>query len=401
MEDSSDRAPLLPGNKRDSDINVGVQQPEVSSGNGLGTGNGASTKRRFRTIIVEPVIFLYYMAVNSSMPQLQQYLFSRFAQDGGLYDRNHTSNTSDTSVCYINASDPYFVLQQEIQATSAKWEMYFVIVTSVAAFISTILMGFLSDVIGRKYIMVLPPIGLFFRCALYMVVIQFHIDVRVLFLSAFVEGITGWFSTVNFVCFTYLADITTKESRTLRMAGMTFFYSISDACVSILSGYWIKQSGYFYPLILPLCLCLANIIYIIIAVPETLESSSSVQVRNLNPARVYRLIFGQKTSKRHIKLPALLFLALLFGLADEGHWAVETLFLLNAPLCWDSVMIGLYTTAREVIRSFSKVFSVFVLEKFMKDSYMLAVASFFYAASQVLQAFSVTTVMMFLGAYGQ
>ena len=93
-------------------------------------------------------------------------------------------------------------------------------------------------------------------------------------------------------------------------------------------------------------------------------------------------------------------LLLTYFIADLiSSSSVMTLFELNTPLCWSSVLIGYFGAASDVIKCIAMVVAAFVLKRWFSEKWLAVLGLFSCVCFDVYVVFVVLTLMMFFCKY--
>nr|KAG5699745.1 hypothetical protein BaRGS_014161 [Batillaria attramentaria] len=94
--------------------------------------------------------------------------------------------------------------------------------------VATILLGSMSDVIGRRPLIILSCLSSFVKQIVYDVIMKFDLDLTYCFVRNVVDGMSGSFCTLMLAGFAFTADLTPPEkTRTSAIAVVEFFLQIS------------------------------------------------------------------------------------------------------------------------------------------------------------------------------
>ena len=139
----------------------------------------------------------------------------------------------------------------------------------------------------------------------------------------------------------YVSDQSKPSNRRFRISAVEMVMFGGGIFGPIGYGYWIKESGYFYPGLITVGGGLINILYIIFFVPDTIRVNNSQrpQFCSLAPfKKAVRLFTHDNGTNRRWKLCYLYVAVLFVSLAYSDGFTSR--LELNPPLCWNSVTIG-------------------------------------------------------------
>ncbi|KAM4796842.1 proton-coupled folate transporter [Rhinophrynus dorsalis] len=366
----------------------GMVSPEVSV-------DGEDRPRARRCLpdnmTVEPVLFLSMFAMALQGPLSTQYLWDRLGADIG-YNGTRLQGCTNHS----GTTDP---LQRELETLTSHWSLYINLGGFLVGLFSVMLLGPWSDKVGRRPVLILPAIGLALQAAIYLLVMYQELHVGYFLLGRFISGITGDFNMILAGCFSYIADVTNRQSRTFRVAILEACLGIAGMVASIIGGHWRKAQGYINPFWLVFAVNLATAIYIYFCVQESVKEKK--QSRLFTPRHyqsVLRLFTVPGENNRRGKL---CLYALALFLVVTVHMGAKDLFViyeLSSPLCWDSDLIG-YGSAAEHLTYLSSLAGLRLFQLCLVDSWVAEMGFISNISGLVVISLAATTPLMFTG-YG-
>ena len=196
----------------------------------------------------------------------------------GIILADDTGNSS----CSTNHSDPNVIARNQVQQETTTWNTYLALAHFLPGLIAPVVIGSLGDVLGRRFILIMPIIGSILSNLVYLAVIYFDLSIYWLFLST-LEYFFGGFSVIFLGSFAYIADTVKPQDRSFRMtfidvAGISF-----GALANLGLGYWIKACNcYFDPLLFTLGGKVLCLLYTIFCVPETVKVGEGYHNRNIS-----------------------------------------------------------------------------------------------------------------------
>ena len=111
--------------------------------------------------------------------------------------------------------------------------------------INPYLLGPWSDRVGRKYPLCLSMFGLFLQCLAYCLFDYFSsVRAEVTMIGSLLSSVTGGSFVLLAASVGYISDITSIESRTLRISVAISFIGVGNFCGSFLSGVIYSKFGY-------------------------------------------------------------------------------------------------------------------------------------------------------------
>ncbi|KAG8450797.1 hypothetical protein GDO86_003205 [Hymenochirus boettgeri] len=343
-------------------------------------------------VTVEPVLFLSMFAMALQGPLTTQYLWERLSSDLGYNGTRIQGCTNNQS----SAGDP---LQQEVQSLTSHWSLYINLGGFIIGVFSVMLLGPWSDKVGRRPVLILPSIGLALQAAIYLIVMYQELHVGFFLLGRFISGITGDFNMILAGCFSYIADVSDKQSRTFRVAILEACLGIAGMVASIIGGHWITAQGYINPFWMVFAVNLFTALYIYFCVQESVKDRKP---SILFTYRHYKSVFHLFTEKEENNRRGKLFLySLALLLVVTVHMGAKDLFViyeLSYPLCWHSDLIG-YGSAAEHLTYLSSLAGLRLFQLCLADSWVAEMGFISNISGLIVISLAATTPIMFTG-YG-
>ena len=156
------------------------------------------------TFYIEPLIVLCILAFQPIL--LPQYIQLREWEKlmNGTYSANSSfscdsgpNSTGGENLALVASATSYLNLQLSLA-------------NSLPSLISVAFLGPFSDKAGRKFALLLPPIGNVLGLSITFFVMYFHLPVEMFIGSAFVTGCFGGIHTFQAGAMSYISDVTSK-----------------------------------------------------------------------------------------------------------------------------------------------------------------------------------------------
>lgn len=199
--------------------------------------------RMISLITVEPILACYVMpSVLSGLATQNLYLEKACRVNLGFEDHVCDALTRRETANYTFEEEAV----QTLVASVAGWK------TVLQSFLPCgilIFLGAYSDRVGqRKFCMLLPIIGEFLTSVGLIVNTYFFYQLPVevaAVTEAIFPALTGGWVTMFMGVFSYIADVTTEEQRTLRIGVVNLFYSVGVPVGAALSGILVRKIGLY------------------------------------------------------------------------------------------------------------------------------------------------------------
>ncbi|XP_061704889.1 probable peptidoglycan muropeptide transporter SLC46 isoform X1 [Cydia pomonella] len=200
-------------------------------------------RRMISLITVEPILACYVMpSVLSALATQNLYLEKACRVNLGFEDHVCDALTRRETANYTFEEEAV----QTLVASVAGWK------TVLQSFLPCgilIFLGAYSDRVGqRKFCMLLPIIGEFLTSVGLIVntffFYQLPVEVAAV-TEAIFPALTGGWVTMFMGVFSYIADVTTEDQRTLRIGVVNLFYSLGVPVGAALSGILVRKIGLY------------------------------------------------------------------------------------------------------------------------------------------------------------
>ncbi|ESO86137.1 hypothetical protein LOTGIDRAFT_129713 [Lottia gigantea] len=239
---------------------------------------------------------------------------------------------------------------RKIEKETTTMILYLNIATAFPAIIPTVFLGGLSDRHGRKVVLLIAISGSLLRAIVYIIVINFRLNIHFLFIGNALEGLSGSFGTCLMAMFSLIADITEPgPKRAVRITALEAMLAIASASGLLIAGYWVGMRGYFEPMTFATCLLGLAFIFTSLCIPETLRVENKTPFSLKIFKNCVQLYTKDTANHRRWKLIICLisfFLVISIGLSRVS---LTTLYLLDAPFCWPQTKINLYYSSTVLV----------------------------------------------------
>ncbi|CAG7828121.1 unnamed protein product [Allacma fusca] len=223
--------------------------------------------RLLSEITVEPVLFLYMLSTFSQYALFQDLVYSKVCW--AKYN---------ASVCDNLHNDSYHEELNDVQTDSSHWILMSTISLVIPSLLIAIYLGSWSDRFGRKWPVVIPPLGGVLSCLVY-IFISFKSDAPVawiLFASA-VSGFSGGFVSCIMSCMTYVASVSSEENRTVRISRLEAMTFLGGTIGPFISGSMLEITGHGYAFFfMMICYALACL-YAVFVVRDVFEGGLGIE----------------------------------------------------------------------------------------------------------------------------
>lgn len=306
---------------------------------------------RAKIITVEPITFLFMLGTYFSVASGFQYYFQRYARDR-LRSANHTMEhhfciTND----YLNST-----IGQEAVDVAEEHATHLTFLSTLSSLlisvVSTVFIGPLTDRFGRKFAIVSANFGSMLSSACTILIVYKDLNLYYFLVANIVSSFFGGFGVLLMGTFSYIADISSHQIRSLRIGILDVMVYISSAISTLLVGVWLSEVNCsFTSLTWPPLICyLINLLYTLLVIPESLSKAQReakrAEARKTGVSKLKVLWKGILLYFRPklvtFKLWICLLVLLIVVVNITGAIIINTYFYIRKPLGWNPEQIGVY-----------------------------------------------------------
>ncbi|KAG9348459.1 hypothetical protein JZ751_002194 [Albula glossodonta] len=313
--------------------------------------------------LVEPVVAIYAFASFMVYPLAQQYVYRRVWQDL----TNSTYSVVNVPGCATNETNNSRKYE-EVERAASLFSLYNELFSLIPCLAVTLLLVAYSDYRGRRISILLPLVGSIVYTVSFLAISFFEASLNLIIVANVISALFGSWGTLLGGCFSYIADVSKDGKRkTQRMAGIEMAIGLFSGAASITAGYFLRATGFNWPLLTCSLLHFANLLYVVFVLEETVKMPEPADLQQGLPhfpllklvSSVFRL-FASVNLRRNAILVLLLLAFTIFCFCNIGTTSVVILYELNEPLCWSEILIG-YGSALSTTSFLTSFMGVFVL----------------------------------------
>ncbi|KAG9351768.1 hypothetical protein JZ751_023019 [Albula glossodonta] len=350
--------------------------------------------------LVEPIVAIYAFASFLVYPLVQQYVYRRLWEEL----TNTTYPVEDRNSRCANSSSNHSSHHEVVQKAASLFSLYSELFSMIPSLIVTLMLVAYSDHRGRKITIILPLLGSLIYTISFLAISFFELNLYLLIVANFISSLFGGIGTLLGGCFSYIADLCDdSKHRTLRMAGVDMVIGLLSGVASISTGYFLRAAGFNWPFLTSALFQLANLLYAIFVLEETVRPSDPLLSPVNGPSQrpVLKLLYGVYhlfaggSKRRNCLLVLLLSTFTSYCFANMGGLSMVTLYELNEPLCWSEILIG-YGSALSTVVFLTSFVGVTLLSRCLHNVAIVFIGLLSVMSGLVMIAFAKTTLMMFL-----
>ncbi|XP_066256731.1 probable peptidoglycan muropeptide transporter SLC46 isoform X1 [Euwallacea similis] len=304
--------------------------------------------------------------------------------------------------------------EQEVQQLVASMGVWKTILQSALPAFLIMFVGSWSDRWGkRKPCMLLPIVGELLTSIGLIVCTYFYYELP-MEVAGFVEGLFpamtgGWF-TMFMGVFSYVADVTTLDTRTLRIGIVNVFCSLGIPVGLALSGVLYKKIGFYGVFSISSCMYVMALYYGYTKVKEpkkvdipVLKEVPCAFVRDFFDVRhlvdTFKVAFKSGPNNRKMKVMLLMLVVMVVIGPMHGEMNVAYLFT-RYRFNWDEVDFSIFSTYSMITNLIGTSVSVGVFSHLLKidDAIIGIYSSMSKILSSFVYGFARTSLVFYLGA---
>ncbi|XP_047986701.1 solute carrier family 46 member 3-like [Leguminivora glycinivorella] len=290
--------------------------------------------------------------------------------------------------------------EDEVQKLIASVQGWKSVIQTAVPTILMLFVGAWSDKTGRRKICILMPIvGEFLTCVLNMINTYFFYGVSVewtVFMEVLFPALTGGWYTMFLATFSYLGDITSRETRTFRMGILSLCMTVGFPVGMGLSGILLRRLGYYGVFSISASLQCVNFFYVYFFLQDHTWLETREKVKTTGCTAFFLdffdfaclkdtlgIVFKKGENNTRLRICLILTVVFLTFGPMWGELSVMYIFM-RYRFNWDEVRFSIYSTYSFVAHSAGTLFSISVFSRrFHADDAMLGIIS---TSSKILGA---------------
>ncbi|XP_060067957.1 lysosomal proton-coupled steroid conjugate and bile acid symporter SLC46A3-like [Ylistrum balloti] len=388
--DEDDESPLLP-----------PQQYIVNTDSGVEANGETKSERtcksslRWGHYLMGPCLTIHLYSFLYSNMVIEQYVYSYLGKQ--KYPDSSFLNNNGDSQCNTNKTSQAYIERTDVQKMTSDWLILSSLFACMPAILTDVVMGSFSDRYGRKLFVIISLIGTFLKTVLIAMGMSTAISLNYFFLFVGIEGLTGGWCLVLSLGYAYVSDLSsTDKTRTFGFTLVEISVGFGLVFSGVTSGYLIKDVGFVYSMIVISTLNALNLITVLLFLPESLQHSMRSTTNILNLMKNAFTFYTHDTSSegKRWKYIVLSLGYVAYTMSIVGRQSVEELYQLNVPFCWNSILIGWYSSINDVVRNVIGLSSIKLFQRCLPDEIIVIVSVMSSIVSYVTEALAVNDVML-------
>lgn len=314
---------------------------------------------------------------------------------------NGTLDSNFTGCLTPNHSSPDYIKYVKVQEETGRWTLYNGVTEYGLATITNMLLSSSTDRYGRKFLFTVSILGAILKVVLVGLVMVWSLPLEFIMAACAINGLTGSAFSFFSSSFMYFADITVTE-RDMMMA-----VTITESTIllvsltgSLVSGIVVDTIGFMIPTFICIGLSILAVILTILVLPETLPKEKRLQ--NLKPLTIFTRTVAFYTSNEFKgQRMAYIFLILAFffiQLVVNNRSAIETIYLLGMPFCWEPHQIGYFSSVKFAAQGLGGVLLLKLTQTFVSSDRLAVFSALASVGTLIQEGLARTSVSLYLVA---
>ncbi|XP_047494996.1 proton-coupled folate transporter-like [Penaeus chinensis] len=298
------------------------------------------------SITIEPMLFVRNIALYGMSVIRENLKLDRFCRV--------TLNRTEDECGRMNDGE-HDDLQVEVQKLDNMFNLFESLVGSLVPILLVVFIASWSDRRGRKVPLMISLCGSALYAAVYLLeAVNPSWPPEVLLLASFLQSVGGGWVLFFMAAYSYIADHSSGEARTLRMTVMSAVWQLGGPAGTALAAWLFDVGGYAWVFGLSLALYVLCLLYTLFVVRERarapVEGGSQAQARGGGPcdARnildLFRACFRRRPGNGRLHL--LLVMTFMLGAFSSG--AHNMYLWTRRVLNWGSDQYSLYSTVNQL-----------------------------------------------------
>ena len=332
---------------------------------------------QYRKYLPPDILMFLYMLVSVYLYSIQQqFVYYRVCLliKGGncsIIQHNETYNcTENPQVDDIQTLTSYLILISTI-------------VSSIASIFTTIFMGPITDLVGRKVALYFPTITMIVYMLIMLSINYLDLNPYFILIGSAVIGVGGSYSVVIMTLSAYIVDTVSEKHRAIRLSILEATISVASFAGNISGGFILEAIGFNYFFIMNIIILTIILIYSIL-IKDSIQMNVNLSNISINKkfffktANIFFKPFRLLCANSHpLKFITFLLSFAFILTAVYGNFDLFTIYALAPPMCWLPHLIGYYYAFSYLGSSLGLVIVLPILVKLKVSEYIIIILSAF------------------------
>ncbi|XP_044141872.1 thymic stromal cotransporter protein-like [Bufo gargarizans] len=313
--------------------------------------------------------------------------------------RNHYNKSINSQESPSNSSN-----DDMLQKAISNFYIIYNVIMGLTPLLSAYIIAKIGDKTSRKVTICVPLLGYLISRMFLLFIIIWDWPVEVMFGSAALNGLTGWFTTYWAGVAAWTSLCSSETRRSLRLIHIELVYGLAGFVGSLASGHLfvILHITSHQGTILMICsmgcyaLCVIYCIFIL-RTPEEHDNTESTRLlkESRNTIQGNEIEDSAIESTSNLILTSMFVSTILFNVAFTATDDVANVFVLKKPLNWGPVDVG-YGNAAFYMTYITSFLGVFIFSRFTGDLGMIAIGILSFGSGLLIMGFVRSTYMYYI-----
>ena len=332
---------------------------------------------QFRKYLPPEILVFFFMLCTVYLYVLQQqFIYFRVCILIAGNHCNYSLTHNDSSSCVENKK------VDQIQSLASYLLLATNLVSNVPSIFVSLILGPLSDLVGRKISIYIPIIFNICFMVCMLCINYFNLHPYYILIGSALLGLGGNFSILIMSLSAYVVDSVSEKYRVLRIGLLESSITLASFVGNMSGGEILEAIGFNYFFVLNILILLLLLMYAVV-LKESMERENHSQI-SISREGLFQYVFLIVkpirlfcTNKKPVKFFVLIFAFSFTLTAIFGNFDIFTLYALGPPMCWLPHLIGYYYAFSYLASSIGIMLFLPILIKFRISDYILIILASF------------------------
>lgn len=320
-----------------------------------------------QSYLVEVAYFVFFLARHMSLPLFQEYVQEQVHKQHNMSMANLDPDTLNEEQTRIH---------HEAQQESTYDVLSLQISEGLPAVVSVLILGAVSDRTGRRKIMLwLPALGSILYSLIFILIMYTGWSLDGLFMASAIRGISGSMTAFLAGGSYYAINTVKPHQRSSRLALQELLNGAAYAIGNLMVGFWVKANGFLQPFWFTfICSLIAFLISFFLVQelkPETERTprrlTGNCCIDTFSPMAKF---FKCKDNLNLVRMWLAILAFQTYAIVHIGQINTLVLYLLGAPMAWQSTKIGVFLSVAMVCAAISTGMVPPFLRNYLTDTHI-------------------------------
>ncbi|XP_072260601.1 solute carrier family 46 member 2-like isoform X2 [Pyxicephalus adspersus] len=314
--------------------------------------------------------------------------------------RNHYNKTINHQQAFCNSST-----DDAMQRAISNFYIIYNVIMGITPLLFAYILAKIGDKTSRKVTICVPLLGYLLSRMFLLFIILWEWPIEVMFGSAALNGLTGWFTTYWAGVMAWASLCSSERKRSLRLIIIEMVYGLAGFVGSLVSGHIFvnlniaNREGTILVCCSSGCyaFCFLYSMFVLRTPEEDNCSETTPLLKDTNntTVQVNSVNVSTYVSPSKLILVTMFTSAILFNISFTAADDVINVFVLKAPLSWGPVDVG-YGNAAAYLTYITSFLGVLILNPCMGDLTLIIIGIISFSSGLMIMAFVSCTYMYYV-----